>query len=169
MPVVVGLLALVAAIAVWGVPTDGTPKRAPEVGRERDLPTLPEPTGPAGGPGNPMPTVPDSVTVFYGTDRAPFAPDLRWYLLRFAWPAGAFLLGWGAVRLVSKVIAPRYRAVVTVLRVLHLGLVLVLVGHAAWTTFRMVQTDQRLDLQYGDARSGPPTTRRRRTRSASRR
>ena len=155
---VVGVLVLlvsIAAVAVWGVPSDGTPKRAPEVGRERDLPTAPELTGPAGGPGKAVPDVPDSVTVFYATDRAPFAPDLRWYLLRFAWPAGAFLVGWGVLRLLLKVIAPRYRAVVTVLRVLHLGLVLVLVGHAAWTTFRMVQTDRRLDLQYGDARYRP--------------
>ncbi len=151
---VVGVLAGVVALVVWGGPSDGTPRRAPEVGRERALPG--EPTGPAGGPGQPVPKVPDSVTVFYGTDRARFAPDLRWYLVRFAWPAGALLVGWGALRLLRKVIAPRYRAGVTVLAALHAGLVLVLAGHASWTAFRMHQTERRLDLQYGDARYRPP-------------
>lgn len=155
VPAVVGLLALLAAIALWGLPADGLPRRAPEVGRERELPTPPEPMGPAGGPESPVPTVPDSVTVFYGTDRARFTPDLGWYLSRFAWPLGALLLGWGVLRLLRRVIATRYGALVSVLVVLHAGLVLVLAGHAAWTVFAMVQAERRLDLQYGDARYRP--------------
>lgn len=151
--VVLGLLALAAAIALWGVPSDGLPKRAPEIGRERDLPS--EPTGPAGGPVTRPPTVPDSVTVFYGTDRARFEPDLRWYVLRFAWPAGVLVLGWGVLRLLRTVIAPRYRVGVTVLRWLHAGVVLFLLGVAGWSAFRMAQTERRLDLQYGDRRHRP--------------
>src|SRR5687767_6221550 len=131
--IAVGLVAVVVGLALWtpllreaAPPGPSDEARAPDV-RTRDVPrTTLAPRSKA--------DVPDSVTVFYATDRARFVPDGAWYLRRLLLPGALLAIGLGAF----------------LLRRRKLGAVLMVAALAwsawkGWGSWRMAQRAERLD------------------------
>lgn len=145
-----GALALLLAPYLSGCGADQAPAPPPEVAtRERDLPT---PTKAA----PPVEDVPDSVSVFYATDRARFTPDALWYVKRFVPAALTLLLGLGLAHRLRRMLRPEYARWAGATRLLvYLGAA-ALAADAGVRSLRMAQRTQRLTLQYGDGRLETP-------------
>lgn len=111
--------------------------------RPRDLP--------AGAPAAAA-AVPDSVTVFYATDRARWRPDAAWYARRFLWAGVALVVGLVLAWRLRRVLKPAYAGRARLVRWLALLAAAGLAADGAVRALRMQQTAARLDVLYGDER-----------------
>ena len=137
----VALLGL-AVLAVALLVACGADRGKASEPRPRDVPT-PTAAGDGGA---------DSVVVFYATDRERFEPSLRWYLARFAWPAGVLALGLLVVARVRRVLAAPFRWRAAVLRWMVVATGAVLAAKGAYECVRMAQRTARVEVLYGDER-----------------
>jgi esterase/lipase superfamily enzyme len=151
------------------------PETAPETAPDTAPPTLPEatepptygtsevrgpeptapPEGPAPTPRPPPRDRPDTVRVFYATDRAPFTPTLSFYLGQLRWPLGVLVAGWLVLRGLGRMIRDEYRRMLVVLRVVGALALAALLVDAGYTILSVSQAHDRLGLLYGDERLRP--------------